>query len=362
MPILKGMGVYLQNLLENLGRIDSENEYFLYYDSRLNNTLRKVSAENLKFKGIAVQGEKFHLWEQWKLPQALKQDKIDIFHSPANTTMAASPCPVVVTVHDTHLQEIPRGTFFDRIYYGKVQPWNIRRAKRIITPSEYSKKNIVTFMKVPCENIAVIPLGINKNFMVPLDNNLVDTIKAKLDITGPYILNAGGESPWKNVSRLIQAFAVLVEKYRIKEKLLITGIRTKAILDKHLCEIENLGLKGKVHVLGYIPDDDLMGLYTGAELFVYPSLMEGFGFPPLEAMACGVPVVASNAASIPEVSGEGALYCDGKDSEDIAEKIYMVLSNKELRQDLISKGTNWVKRYRWERTAEETLEIYKRIV
>lgn len=361
-PALKGIGIYLYNLLINISEIDQENEYFLYYDSRQENFPRFPKAANFIEKGISIKkGDRFYFWEQIRLPLEIRRDKIDIFHSPGNITPFSLGCPILVTVHDTTLQEVSRGNIFNKFYYKKLQPAKLRKVKKIITGSNYSKERISTVMKVPIEKIIVIPNGISDLFRVLRDRKSIEQVKQKYGISGEYILNVGGESPWKNVSRLIKAYSILADNSDYKKQLVITGIRKKEILDKHMKEIFEYGVSEKVLVLGYIPENDLINLYNGADVFVYPSLREGFGFPPLEAMACGVPVIASNKTSIPEVVGNAALLVDAENPQAIADEILNVTSNYPLRQKLLQAGSMQYSNYKWEKTAAETLKLYKQL-
>ena len=362
-PLLKGIGVYLQNLLTNLAEIDQQNEYILYYDGRQNTLSRKPNSNNFIDKEISIKkGDQFYLWEQLRLPLELKRDKIDIFHSPANTTMFYLACPTIVTVHDVHLQCITQKNIIDGFYFKKLQPLILRRVKKIITPSNFSKDMVKKVMSINESKIEIVPLGINDAFRIINSKESINKIKDTYKISAQYILNVGGESSWKNISRLITAYAILVKKYQIKEMLVITGIRTKSILEKHLQEISKLNLTNKVLILGYIPEEDLIHLYNGAKVFVYPSLMEGFGLPPLEAMACGVPVVASNLTSIPEIVGDAALLFDGYNIQEIANAIYKVIINDELANELRKKGVQRVKQFNWRITAQKTLQIYKNVL
>lgn len=360
MPTLKGMGVYLMNLLDGLERIDKKNEYVLYYDSRQKVISRKPAGRNFKEKGISIRkGDRYYFWEQFRLPLEVEKDKINVFHSPANTSMFHLRCPTIVTVHDTILQQSERLGIFDKLYFRNLQSFILKRVKKIITVSEYSKELIVRIMKIKKSKIEVIPLGASGLFKKVDDNDLIESTKKKYGIQGEYILNVGGESPWKNVSTLIEAYSELVRNYKIVQKLVITGIRKQTILNGHMGQVLALGIYGKVIILGYVTQDDLIYLYSGAKLFVYPSLHEGFGLPPLEAMACGVPVVASDRTSIPEVVGDAAVLVDASKSKNIAKAIHDVLGDESLNQKLSTAGLKRSKEFNWQKTAEMTLKNYE---
>jgi len=362
MPVLKGIGIYLHNLLINLSEIDQKNEYILYYDTRQNLVSRFPRKSNFITKGISIRkGDRFYLWEQVRLPLETARDKIDIFHSPANTTMLLSRCPIIVTIHDVTLQETLRQANLENGYHRLLQPFILRRAKRVITPSAYSRSRIEEIMKIPKNKINVIHNGISDYFKVINNNGQIERTKREFGITGGFILSVGGESPWKNVSGLIKAYSILVKKGMINQQLVITGIRTKSILENHFDEIDKLRLQDKVLILGYIPENKLINLYNAAEVFVYQSVKEGFGFPPLEAMACGVPVIASNKSSIPEISGEAALLVDASNPDNISDAVINLLRDNSLKQRLISEGFKRVKKFTWKKTAEETLNLYEEV-
>ncbi len=364
LPQIKGIGIYLQNLLPALAKLDASFEYVLFYDSRQEVVRRKPTLTNFSEKGLSIRkGDTLFFWEQLRLPCALKHERLDLFHSPANTTFSKGKIPLVVTVHDTIVQQIHHASRVKNFYFKKLQPFFLRRADRIIVPSFHSKNNLIQLLRIQSEKISVIPQGVNPNFRVLRDRRGSAAVKQKFGIKGQYILFAGGESPWKNVSRLIKTFHLLRQGKRIAEQLVITGIRSIPIFEKHQAEIQSYGLKLEedVLVLGYINEEDLIGLYNAAEIFVYPSLNEGFGFPPLEAMACQTAVAASNAASIPEVVGDAALLFDGTDVNDMAEKIYTLLTNASLRQELKKKGLRRAQNFPWEKTAKETRRVYEEI-
>lgn len=358
MPMMKGMGFYLQNLLENFITLDKENSYILYYDTRQNVKLRTLNSPNFSVKGISIRsGDSFHSWEQVRLPIELSRDKIDILHSPANTSIFASRCPRICTVHDTILQELEKKGF-DNFYFNRFIPFSLRRAKKIITCSIYSKQKINKLLNIPEEKIEVIPNGVSSIFKKINDKEAISKVKRKYAIEGEYIFNVGGESPWKNVSNLILAYKLLVSKSSIKQKIVIAGIRTKSIAENHLKEIAELGLSDRAIILGYVSEQELVHLYNGAEIFVYPSLNEGFGLPPLEAMACGIPVVASNKASIPEVVGDAAILVDATNESAIAKGIGLILNNAALKDKLRDLGTKRCSRFTWQQTAKKTLQLY----
>ena len=286
--------------------------------------------------------------------------KADIFHSPANTTSLWKPAPTVVTVHDVKLLEMPAENVRSKIYHRTVQKLAVCRAAAVICPSEFTKREVLARFPVDEARVNVIYNGIGPQFRVLTDKSPIESARQKFAIHGDYILFAGGESAPKNISNLILAFAELVKTDLRDLVLVVPGIRSKEILNKHLAEAKALNVEGEVRFPGYIREADLIALMNGARVFVYPSLSEGFGFPPLEAMACGVPVAASNATSIPEVVGDAALLFDGLSVVDMAAAIQRLLSDIPLRDELRQRGFHRVAQFTWARAASATLKIYLR--
>lgn len=358
-PVLKGIGVYLQNLIRELLRLDQDTRYVLYYDPRQETLERGPVDPRVQIRPVRIsKGDRYHLWEFAALPAAIRRDALDLFHSPANTAPPFLRVPRIITVHDTTLQEMQHRCWQDRLYYRKIQPAIARRAAKIVTVSQVSGQRIRSRMAIPESKIRVIPNGIGSEFRVQESGEILEKLGARYGIGGPYIFNAGGESPWKNAARLIEAF----HGARLPLKLVISGIRTESIRSGLLQQIEALSLSGKVIILPYVSAEELIALYNGARFFVYPSLMEGFGFPPLEAMACGTPVAASRSASIPEVSGDAAFYFDGQQAVSIMEALVRMHEDNKLREDLRAKGFQQAARYTWRRTAQWTHELYEEVM
>ena len=358
-PSLKGIGVYIQNLLPALADLDPQSEFILFYDPRQEFTSRLPALPGFRDRGISVaKGDTFYAWEQLRLPFELWRTGADLFHAPANTLPLRASHPCVVTVHDTKSLEIPTGDRKADFYENRVQRWALRRADRIICDSLFTKQRLLECVPIEESRAHVVYLGINDVFRVIEDRQRLQRTLEQYGIHQDFILFAGGESAPKNISRLLQAFSLLKRSTGSSAALVIPGIRTQAILAKHQQEAKQQGISDSVIFAGYVPEADLIDLYNSAQFLVYPSLWEGFGFPPLEAMACGLPVAAANATSIPEVVGEAALLFDGTNTDDMAAKMRMLLSTPALREQLRASGLKHVRNFTWRRTASQTLEIY----
>jgi glycosyltransferase involved in cell wall biosynthesis len=344
---MHGIARYTYNLIKNLPDIDAKNEYVLLssYDKLIDFFSRYKN-----FRFVKCNAPLYSIQEQFKIPKILKREGVDIYHSPTFSAPIYQPCKTIITVHDTiHLIF---GKSIHRLYYRYIVKPAMVRASHIITVSEYSKADIVKYLGIPKEKVYVTYNGIDERFR-PAHNKTTDNIKKKYGIFSRYILFVGNQKPHKNVDNILKAFKTAMEKDRLNHLLILAGVKNSYIktggdLDRQIVYINN-------HT-----DDDLIELYQSADLFLSPSLYEGFGLPMLEAMACGVPVITSNRTSIPEVTGDAAVLVDPENIEEIANAICRVLLDENLKRDLIKKGLERARVFSWRKMAEETLELYKR--
>jgi len=356
-----GVATYTRNLVENLLRIDKENEYVLFYSS-----LRK----DIKHAGLKIGKKRVEL-RNYKLPPLFLEflwnrlhilpieeftGHLDIFHT-SDWLEPPAKCPKVTTVHDLAIFKYPE-TFSPRGGHNIVSnlrrklEWVKRESKVIIAVSENTKKDIVKILDIPSEKIKVIYEAGDEVFGKKSTLRGIENAKKKYGISGNYILAVGTLEPRKNLKRLIMAFSKVRRNSSLS--LVIAGNAGWG------GELE--GLQGKilgVRFLGYVPKEDLAPLYAGAQCFVYPSLYEGFGLPILEAMASGCPVVTSNISSLPEVAGEMAVLVDPENIRDITEGIKEAITKRE---EFIKKGFERAKEFSWEKTARQTLEVYQNLL
>ncbi len=249
-----------------------------------------------------------------------------------------------------------------RRFLEKSMEKSCKRADKIITISEFSKSEIVKYLEVPEEKIEVVPNGVDtERFRFDISEEAVEVAKEKYAIKGSYILYLGTIEPRKNVQKLIQAYALLKKEFPAAPQLILAGGRgwfSEGIYG----QAEESGVKEYVRFLGYVADDDVPILLKGAEIFVFPSLYEGFGMPVLEAMACGTPVLTSNVASLPEVAGDAAVLVNPYDTKGIKQGMAELLQNSELRQQCREAGLARVQEYSWKKTADRYLEICEKAV
>ena len=286
----------------------------------------------------------------WKL-------KPDLFHSPSFIVPFLSNRPLVTTIHDlNHVVLSENYSIFHRLYYSFFLARKIRSAKSVITVSQFSREEIVRFFGIPKSQVAVIHNGIDAAFrpMTSADAAMLAHFKSRFELPDNYILSIGNRKPHKNICRMVEAYC----KARIDEPLVLL-----TDFDPRILEIaQSYNKKHKIYFLRFVTNEELPYVYSMARVFVYPSLYEGFGFPPLEAAACGIPVVVSNRTSLPEVMADCAVYVNPEDIDDIARGIELALQNSPDRQQRVQGGLELVKRYSWKRLAEETLGIYGAIL
>lgn len=292
-----------------------------------------------------------HLWEQIELPRYLKENNMPLLINLANTA-PVSYSNQVITICDLSFLRNPK--WFSRkfyFYYKFLIPQIARNSLKIITISEFSKNEIVNLLNVHEGKIKVIHCGTAEEFVNLKDNNSV------IDNRKRYILSVSTLDPRKNLESLILAF----RKLKVPDlQLIIVGSKNNVFTGNKLTNLINADRN--IIFTGYVSDRELKSLYRNAELFVYPSLYEGFGLPPLEAMVCGVPVVVSNTASLPEVCGDAVYYVDPYSVESIAEGIYMVLTDEGLRQGLIQKGLERAKLFSWEKSAKDHIKVFEEVI
>ncbi len=268
----------------------------------------------------------------------------------------------VVTIHDMVIKAYPETVRFrtkQLLYTGMKK--SMRRADVIITDSEFSKSEIIKYYPKYKDKIKVIYCGVNLEKFHPInDSERINTVKKNLEITGDYFLYLGTIEPRKNLERLIEAYRILLDKDINVPSLVMAG--GKGWLNSGIYQkVTELHLEDKVKFTKYIPDEDMCPLINGATAFVFPSIYEGFGMPPLEAMACGVPVISSGAASLPEVVGDCAVIVDAYSPQSICDGMYKIYSDEKLRADLKKRGPERAARFTWEQSASALHDIYKEV-
>ena len=308
------------------------------------------------------------IWEQTCL--AAISRKMNLIHGLAFAAPFASSCPTVVTVHDLSFLRYPSAFRpFNRSYLSLITKASTRRAARVIAVSASTRQDVITLLGVPADRVIAIPNGITPEFS-PADPGEVSAFRQRAGLPERYILFLGTLEPRKNLVRLLEAYALLrswdqgssaAASAPAVPPLVIAGAKGW-FYQEIFARVDDLGLADQVVFPGFVPVEELPWWYRGAELFVYPSLFEGFGLPVLEAMACGTPTITSRASSLPEVAGEGAILVDPEDVKQLAEAIHQVLTTPGLAGQLRAAGLRQATRFPWERTAAATREVYRSVL
>lgn len=353
-----GPRTYVLNLIDCLLRIDRENEYVIFYNSKEHlGKFPQAREVVVPFSNPATRLFREHLLMAYHY----KKERLDIIHNPKSAISLLKLCKTVATIFDLIPVTNPETEKWMARAYWKIQiPIAARYADFVITSSEFAKKEIIGRYGTPGDKIRVIPISYNSHCKPIVPGPEAEAVRKKYFIPERYILYVGTIQPRKNISTLIKAFSALVKKGAISHKLVITG--RKGWLYAPLFElIKNEGMEERVIFTGFVPDEELPYIYNGADLFVYLSLFEGFGIPPLEAMACGVPVICSNTTSLPEVVGDAGILVNPLDQKAVEGSMLMVLEDSGMRAKMRKKGLIQAKKFSWERTAIETLNIYREV-
>jgi len=355
-----GIGTYVRNLLRGLAKIDRTTEYVLLCRER---DLPMAAALGPNFRAVPEHAGHYSLREQISLPLAVRRAHVDLFHAPHYVLPALTPGRTVVTIHDCIHLMFPAYLKHRLGYaYARASMWTAaHKSNRIFTVSEQSKKDIMAFFNVPPEKIVVTPNAIDERFSVEPDAEQVTQIRERYQLSHSYILYVGNIKPHKNLERLIEAFQLVRSQGRSEMELIIIGDEISRLQSLRRA-VHKYDLHRYVRFHGFVPQETLTVLYRLASLFVFPSLYEGFGLPPLEAMACGTPVVTSNVSSLPEVVGDAAVLVDPYSPQAIADGILKVLQSSHLRAELRQKGYARVQEYSWERSVARVREVYEEVI
>lgn len=362
----RGIGNYSLKLIWNLAEIDSENQYILYIDK---DDTEKVLPDKPNFCIKKLTPANYLVWEQFSLPFQSQKDNLDILHCLGNTApiKLSSRIKLISSIMDVmYLKDntvLPQSCSMyqrmGRIYRKFIVPRTVDNLSKVITISHFSKSDILNHLKaLRDEDVAVTYLAANEWFKPRKDEIGFECIKKKYNIYKDFIFSLGASDPRKNTDRVIRTFLKLKAQHSISEQLVISGLPNWETTSFYKM-VQNSEFKNDIVFLDFVTEDDLVCLYNYAKVFLYPSLYEGFGLPPLEAMSCGVPVITSNTTSIPEIVGDAAILINPHDDEELKDALLLMLHDEKIRSDYIERGFNQVKKFSWSRMAAETLEIYK---
>jgi len=353
-----GIGRYARSLIRALARLDHENAYILLSAGK------EPDAEpwpaNFSLRALPVTDRHLSiLWQKLRLPLPVEwlTGRLDLFHSPDFVLPPVRKARTVLTIHDLSFLRHPECSSPALLeYLMSAVPRSVARADLILADSQSTQHDLIELMGMDPARIRVVYPAVDDTF-ARSNQAGVAAVRARHDIGGPYILSLGTLQPRKNYVRLIEAFRILKDTSDIPHRLVIGG--GPGWLYEPIYEtIETLGLQNEVRMLGYVDEGDLPALYTGADVFCFPTLYEGFGIPVLEAMACGTPVVASNTSSLPEAAGDAALLMSPTDTEAMAEALGRAITDTDLREHLIQSGLVQCQRFSWSDSARDLHMAY----
>lgn len=365
-----GFKRYTEQLLEALAQIDEVNTYHVYFDRV---PAQNAFADKPNFQTTILPARVPNLSVMWReqvsVPQQAKRDRTDVLHFPANSAARHTACATVVTMHDIifldeqlNVEQLPLAEKIKRYGMHLYGRWSAqagaKNARHLITVSEYSKRKIIERFHFPQEQCTVVYSGVSPQFRL-LPESSKQTARASLGGSKPFVLGLASASPRKNAGGLIAAYAALEQELQETHDLVL--VCTHGLLQQQLkAHAQSLGVSPHTRFLSNVSDDTLAELMNLAQVFVFPSLEEGFGLPPLEAMACGTPVVASNTSSLPEILGDAALLADPMDAGAFARALSDLLRQPALSEEYRARGRARAATFSWERCAEQTLAVYRK--
>lgn len=361
-----GVGQYTRSLVQALLQQESSHQYLLLSSGRPRQAYPFPQASNVRTRSLLIPDRYLTvLWYRLRLPVLANYftGAVDVYHGldfvlpPLSRTIRK-----VVTVHDLAYLEHPETAVPSlAAYLNKAVPDAVARADVVAAVSQATRQALITHYQVPAEKIEVIPCGVGAQFRRLTDADRLEATRRRFELPRPFVLSVGTLEPRKNHLGLIQAFAEVVHSSAQPLDLVIAGGRGW-MYEQTRQAVAHLKLEERVRFLGRVSEEDLITLYNLAEFFAFPSFFEGFGIPPLEAMACGTPVITSTTSSLPEVVGEAALLVDPHDTGAIAGALRRLWEEESLRQELRQRGYQQVQRYTWSQAAAKMLAVYQQLI
>lgn len=360
-----GVGNYTLHLIEHLIQGNPELEAWLYSNRPIRRIVHDISTLTQRLQQVVQPSNYFTpsrlLWMHTCLARHINRHALPLTHFPNNSAPLGLKQPYIITIHDASLYRYRQYHPWQRVLAIRVLlPLVARRAAAIITPSHHAKQEITSILQLPKEKVHVVHEAAGGDFRPITDRTQHHLVRQTYQLPQHFILYVGTLEPRKNLIRLAHAFAQLRQQ-RLPHHLILVGSHgwKMAGFDE---AVEQLNIGKWVHQIGFVPDDHLATLYSLADLFAFPSLYEGFGLPPLEAMACGTPVLTSHNTSMAEICGSAAYLVDPHDTDAIASGMRQILCDGQLSAELSQRGLQHVRRYSWENTAQQTLAIYRQFL
>lgn len=361
-PQKYGMDIAAIELIRNLQQIDTDNEYIIF----VNPDTDVCIEETKNFRIWKIINSVYPVWEQWYLPKAIRQAKLDLIHCTSNTAPLRLHIPLVLTLHDVISLE-PSAKYsmsiyqeMGRIYRKWIIPKVLSKCQHVITVSYSEKQKIYRKMTIPEDKMSVIYNGVDEKFGLQ-DKLSIERVRSKYHLPEHYISFIGNTDPRKNIHNVLLAYSVYI-KHSIRKMPLVILHYNESQLKRLLNQLKIPYLKNYIHILGYLDTWDMPAFYAASDMFLFPSLREGFGMPVLEAMACGTPVITSNTSSMPEVAENAALFVDPFDVDDIALNMLYLENHPEQAGELREKGLVRANAFSWKKMASQVLGIYTSVM
>lgn len=354
-PTRRGTGKNLIDLYGYVAQMQPTWEIRAYH--RLAQPLNEVilPQANIIDHFMDMPGDRYHCWERIRLPWQAWKDNVDVLHCPANTCPSVFPVPTMVTIHDLIPLDMPAGRKPEVVeHFRRSILRACKRASWIITPSLYTRNRLVTEFGANPNRITVNAWAADSNMRYIPESQCQETL-LRYAIDRPYVIHFGASAPRKNTRRVIESWAMVNHHARRNWQLVIVGLDEKTML-KARKQIDNLGITSHVNLNGFVPEEDIAPLLSGAEILAFPSLSEGFGLPILDAFTANTAVLTSDVTSLPEVAGDAALLVNPEDSVSIANGLARMMKDRCYRRELINAGHNRLLHYTWQATTERYLQ------
>jgi glycosyltransferase involved in cell wall biosynthesis len=352
-----GNETYIRGLLQGFAQLNPPGTRFFVFVEN-GEALPEIVKGHPDFEPVLLKKDSAISRLLFDFPKLAGKYRLNMLHVTYNAPLFC-PCPLAVTVHDVSFARYP--AWFsprDRILLGNLVPRSVKRARAVFVGAGFTRKELVSLYGLAESKIFVTPYGLENHFRPVQDNSKLQGIRQKFRTGSNYILALGNLQPRKNIQALLKTYCELVGQGLITQNLVIAG-KPGWQAEQIYREARANGLEERVILTGYVPDEDLPALYSAADLFVFPSLYEGFGFPVLEAMACGAPVLSSSSSVLPDVGGKAAAYFDPARPDALKHSLAALLKDKSILNRMSEAGLVWSRRFRWKQTAQQTLETYR---